>query len=127
MAASKTLSITGWIITILLAAVFMLSASMKFLEWDGKEAEFAKSGFTVSQMYGIGVLEIVITLLFLIPATSFLGAILLTGYLGGAIVTHLRMGDSFLVQIAFGLLVWVGYWFRRPDVIRTAFSKRRLD
>jgi uncharacterized membrane protein YphA (DoxX/SURF4 family) len=127
MAMSKTLSITGWVISFLMAALFTTSATMKFIDWKGKEAEFAKSGFTISQMNGIGVLEIVITLIYLIPATSFLGAILLTGYLGGAIVTHLRIGEPYLVQTALGLLVWVGYWFRRPDVIKTAFSKPKRD
>ncbi len=124
MAKSFKLSIAGWILSVLLAAVFTISAGAKFIDWEGKEAEFAKSGFTMAQMKNIGMVEIVITLVYLFPPTSFIGAILLTGYVGGAIVTHLRLGEPFLVQIAFGVLIWVGYWFRRPDVIKAAFSKK---
>jgi DoxX-like family len=124
MAMPNKLTIAGWILSFLMAVLFTISASAKLVDWEGKEAEFAKSGFTILQMKNIGIVEIVITIIYLFPPTSFLGAILLTGYLGGAIVTHVRLGDPFFVQIVIGVLVWVGYWLRRPDVIKAAFSKK---
>ena len=51
-------------------------------------------------------------MIYLIPATSVLGAILLTGYIGGAICTHWRVGDPFFIQIALGIVVWLGLYLR---------------
>jgi hypothetical protein len=67
-------------------------------------------------MTKIGVVEVVITILFLIPQTSFIGAILLTGYLGGATVTHVRLGDSFVVPVVIGVLVWIALGLRNPAI-----------
>jgi Mn2+/Fe2+ NRAMP family transporter len=61
----------------------------------------------------IGILEIACTVIYVIPRTSVLGAILLTGYLGGATATHVRIGDpSFFGPVIFGVLVWLGLWLR---------------
>ena len=74
-------------------------------------------------MFKIGVLEAVLALLYLIPRTSFLGAILLTGYLGGATVTHLRIADPFFFPPIIGVLMWVGCALRRPLIFRLALGK----
>ncbi|MGL4514351.1 MAG: DoxX family protein [Lacipirellulaceae bacterium] len=109
--------ITGWVLT---ALVFLLlvgpSAMSKFLDWEGKEAAFAKAGFTVELMQKIGVLEVAIALLYLIPRTSFLGSILLTGYLGGAVVTHLRVGEPWFMPVVIGVVAWIGCALRTPGV-----------
>jgi hypothetical protein len=60
----------------------------------------------------LAMVEVSCVLIYLIPATSVLGAILLTGYMGGAICTHLRVGDPFFIQIALGVLVWLGLYLR---------------
>jgi hypothetical protein len=60
----------------------------------------------------LSILEISCVVIYLIPATSVLGAILLAGYMGGAICTHWRVGDPFFVQIALGILVWLGLYLR---------------
>ncbi len=70
----------------------------------------------------LGTLEICITLLYLIPRTSFLGAILITGYLGGAIFTHLRIGEPWFVQALLGVVAWLGLALRRPILFRMLFS-----
>ena len=54
--------------------------------------------------------------LYLVPYTQFLGAVLTTAYLGGAVATHVRIGDPFLVPFALGLLVWAGLSLRSPRV-----------
>lgn len=74
--------------------------------------EFARFGYQQNVLFSIGILELVCTLLYLIPQTSVLGAILLTGYLGGAIATHVRIGDPFLPPIFVGILLWLGLYLR---------------
>lgn len=60
----------------------------------------------------LGILELSCVAVFLIPATSVTGAILLTGYIGGAIVTHLRVDEPVFMQIAMGIFVWLGLYLR---------------
>ncbi len=123
MVASKTQRIAGWILSGLLAAMLIgASASGKFTEWEGKKEMFVKLGYDSDTMLIIGVVEVVATVVFLIPRTSFLGAILLTGYLGGATATHVRVGDPFFMPIIIGVVVWIAYALRRPDVIKSAFG-----
>ncbi|TXT28537.1 MAG: hypothetical protein FD138_2568 [Planctomycetota bacterium] len=112
MVASKNQRLAGWVFSGLIAAMLIVaSASGKFTEWPGKEEMFAKLGYSADTMFKIGIVEVVATILFLIPRTSFLGAILLTAYLGGATATHVRVGDP-----------WIAYALRRPDVIKSAFG-----
>ncbi len=69
-------------------------------------------GISPDLLTPLGVFEIGCVLLYLIPATSILGAILFTGYLGGAILAHLRVGEPFIPQMVIGVLVWLGVFFR---------------
>jgi DoxX-like family len=72
---------------------------------------FARLGFPLSLSVELGIIELVCVALYVIPRTSILGAILLTGYLGGAIATHLRVGDPLfdtIFPILIGALVWGG-------------------
>jgi hypothetical protein len=72
-------------------------------------------------MFGIGCVLIACTLLYLIPRTSILGAILLTGYLGGAVATHVRIGDPLfshtLFPVYFGVMTWGGLYLRDSRLI----------
>lgn len=75
----------------------------------------AKMGFSASAAQAIGAVLLVCTVLYLIPQTRFLGAILLTGYLGGAIATHVHYGSPKFETAfpgAFGVLVWLGLYLR---------------
>jgi len=72
----------------------------------------AHVGLPESLVVPLAILEITCVVVYLIPMTAVLGAILLTGYLGGAICTHLRVGDPYFVQIALGILVWLGIYLR---------------
>ena len=72
-------------------------------------------GYPESAIVGMGLAQLVSTLFYVVPRTAILGAILLTGYLGGAVATHVRMGASTFVVIfpaIFGLLIWGGLWLR---------------
>jgi uncharacterized protein YndB with AHSA1/START domain len=69
-------------------------------------------GWNGEAMFTLAIIEIVGGVLYLIPYTSLLGAIVLTGYLGGAVATHLRMGDAFAFPLIFGMLLWLGLVLR---------------
>ncbi|HET6669974.1 MAG TPA: DoxX family protein [Pyrinomonadaceae bacterium] len=74
-----------------------------------------KLGYPESVIIGIGVVLLICTILYLLPKTAVLGAILLTGYLGGAVATHVRAGEGWfpiLFPIVFGVLLWAGLWLR---------------
>ena len=118
---SKAQLYAGIVLTLLPAALLLFSSSMKIMQAPDAVAGFVKFGFNESVVLPLGILESAIAILFLIPKTSFLGAILITGYMGGAICTHLRVGEPFLVQLALGVVVWIGYALRRPHVIKSAF------
>jgi len=69
-------------------------------------------GLPQSLILPLGVLELSCVVIYLIPSTSIMGAILVTGYVGGTIVTHLRVGEPVYIQIVLGLLVWLGLYLR---------------
>ena len=75
------------------ALLFLFSGVMKLIKPPAVMEGFTHLGFPEGLALGLGILEISCTAIYLIPRTAVLGAILLTGYLGGAIVTHLRVGD----------------------------------
>jgi hypothetical protein len=80
-------------------------------------------GYPEGAVFGIGVTLLVCTVIYAIPRTAFLGAILLTGYLGGAVATQVRVDDPWFVFPAFiGVLVWAGL-FLRDDRVRALASK----
>ena len=123
MAASKMQRIAGWILSGLVTAFLLFSASGKFMDWPGKEEMFQKMGYSFATMKGIGVVEVIATVLYVIPQTAFLGSILLTAYLGGATEVHVRAGEPYFFPIIIGVLTWIGYALRRPDVIKSAFGR----
>ncbi|MCK6446609.1 MAG: DoxX family protein [Planctomycetes bacterium] len=111
---SKAFSWSGRALSWLLAAFLFVSASMKFVRPPGFEEGIAHIGWAASKATGIGVLEFACTVLYVIPRTAVLGAILLTGYLGGATATHVRVDDDVLVQPLLGVIAWLGLWLRDP-------------
>lgn len=118
--------IAGWALTVLLV-VFLggLSAMGKFTEWEGKGEMMAHIGFSLPTIWWIGVVEVACALVFLFPPTAFLGAVLLTGYLGGAIATHVRLEEPYWMPLLMGVLVWVALGLRRPGVFHLAYGGTR--
>jgi len=102
----------GRVISVLLSLLFAMSAFMKLKGGAEVMQGMAHLGFPESLIMPLAILEISCVVIYLIPATSVLGAILLTGYIGGAICTHLRVGDPFFIQIALGIFVWLGLYLR---------------
>ena len=88
---------------------------MKFVKPEPVVKETVRLGYPESVIIGFGIVLLVSTILYLIPQTSILGAILVTGYLGGAVATHVRMQEgwfSILFPVIFGVLLWCGLWLR---------------
>jgi len=109
---SKKLLWAGWIASALPVLMLIVSGVMKLVKPAPLVEGFARFGYSDSLALGIGIVELACTVIYLIPRTSVLGAILLTGYLGGATATHVRIGDPFFVPIVLGVLVWGGLYLR---------------
>jgi hypothetical protein len=114
VSVSKKMFWAGWILTTLMVLMFLFSAVMKFIMPPDVVEGFAHLELPESFALGLGILELACAVIYLVPRTAVLGAILLTGYLGGAILTHLRVGDPFVSPIVVGVLVWGGIFLREP-------------
>jgi hypothetical protein len=124
MAAGGTIIWVGRVISILAWLVFVMSALMK-LKGGAEEAQgMAHLGLPESLRLPLAILELSCALIYLIPAISVVGAILLTGYIGGAICTHWRVGDPVFIQVALGAFVWLGLYLRETR-LRALIPLRR--
>jgi hypothetical protein len=94
--------------------LLLFSAVMKLMKPQMVVDGFAHLGWPESMTPVLAALELSCTAIYLIPRTAVLGAILLTGFLGGAIATHLRIGEPVYVQAGLGVLVWLGLFLREP-------------
>lgn len=105
----------GRIVSALPVLMLLFSAVMKLLKPAGVLDEFTRLGYPRNLAFGIGILELACTVVYIIPRTSVLGAILLTGYLGGAVATHVRIGDPLFnafIPALLGGLAWGGLYLR---------------
>lgn len=110
---SKAMIWTGWVLTALPSLMLCMSGGMKLVKPEMLE----KMGYPERLGLVLGIVEIGSTVLYLIPRTTVLGAILLTGYLGGAVATHARVLEmQFLIPLVLGMLVWGGLFLRDPRV-----------
>ena len=104
---------TGRVVSALPVLALLMSGAFKFVK---PNEEMAKGldhiGWKADQLSTLGIVEIAFTVLYVIPQTSILGAILLTGYLGGATATHVRVGDPWFAPVIIGVLVWLGLFLR---------------
>jgi hypothetical protein len=91
----------------------LLGAVMKLAKMPAAMEGMARAGFSANLVVPIGILESICVVVYLIPRTSVLGAILLTGLLGGATVTTLRIGDpTYPMPVILGMMVWGGLYLR---------------
>jgi hypothetical protein len=106
----------GRIISAVVILFLLFDAVIKFIKPAPVVEACAHLGLPVSLIFTLAVLLLACTVIYAIPRTSFLGAILLTGYLGGAVATHSRVGDPLfshaLFPVYLGLLVWGGLFLR---------------
>jgi hypothetical protein len=117
IAQNKALTWTGRGITGLIGLMMIFSGAMKL----ANSPEIAKElvgrlGYPEEVTLILGVVEIACVVLYLFPRTAILGAVLLTGYLGGAVATHVRIHDNFIPPVIGGVLVWLAVYLRDPRV-----------
>ena len=112
----------GWGATIIVGLFLLMDAGMKLAQPAVVIETNLQLGWTANYVAPLGVLLLGIAILYLVPRTNLLGAILLTGYLGGAIATHMRMGSPLFTHTLFGLyvgmLAWLGVFLRNKDFRR---------
>jgi hypothetical protein len=123
--ASKSRLWAGRILTALAAAFLLFDGVMKLVKPPVVVKATVEMGYPESTIVGIGVVLLVCTILYLIPRTSILGAVLLTGYLGGAVASNVRVGNPLFSHVLFpvyvGAMVWGGLYLRDTR-LRTLIS-----
>ena len=124
MAASGKVVWTGRVISILVALVFVVSALMKVKGGSMVTEGMAHLGLPGTMRLPLAVIEFSCAVIYLIPATAVLGAILLTGFIGGAMCTHWRIGEPVFMHIILGILVWLGLYLRE-DRLRALIPLRQ--
>ena len=115
-ASNKKRRITGYALTGFVALFLTFDTVLKLLQLAPAMQGTIELGYPANSVLVIGVIELVCLVLYLVPRTSVLGALMLTGYLGGAIGTHVRIGSPLLTHILFpiyvALMVWGGLYLR---------------
>ena len=102
----------GRIISGICISFLLIDAIMKIIKETHAVEGSAKLGLAEHSIQGIGFVLLICTLLYAFPRTAILGAVLLTGYLGGAIAIMVRAGEPLYFALAVGLLVWLGLYLR---------------
>ncbi|HEX8390786.1 MAG TPA: DoxX family protein [Longimicrobium sp.] len=112
VAPARWMLVTGRVLTGLVAVFLLMDGALRVIGFAPYVEGTVQAGYAESLAPGIGLALLVPTLLYLVPRTSILGAILLTGYLGGATATNLRVGMPIAFPLAFGILVWAALYLR---------------
>ena len=126
---TRAMTVTGWILTGLFS-LFMLGASIapKLLGMPIAAETMHQLGWPPGYVLAIGILELTLLVLYLIPRTNLLGAILFMALFGGAMATHIRIGNPLFSHVLFSLylalFMWGGLWLRDATV-RKVFPFRR--
>src|SRR5262245_62527630 len=126
---SQAMQRTGWILSGIVIAFMAADAGSNLLAIAPIKKAALETGYPLDQMWLIGALALVCVVLYAIPTTSVLGAIILTGFLGGAITSHLRVAGTLtpekIVSLFLGVTAWGGLGFRDPRI--RALIPRRHD
>ena len=115
---SKPALLLGRVLSGLVIVFLLFDGAIKLVPWPIVTETMDRIGYGSSETLArsLGIITIICTLLYSVPPTSILGAILLTGYLGGAMASHLRIGSPLFTHILFGfylgLMLWGGLWLR---------------
>jgi hypothetical protein len=113
---SKAALWTGCAMSALPVLALVMSAVMKLMKSAPVLQGFAHFGYQEGTIIPLGIVELGCAVLYVIPQTSILGAILCTGYLGGAIATTFRVGEGYAPALILGVLVWGGLFMRDPRI-----------
>ncbi len=122
MQNSRAMTIAGSVLSGLVVLFLVLDSAIKLVPIAEVTDTMVQLGYPPSDAIarGLGIMTLVSVALYVLPRTSLLGAVLLTGYLGGAIATHLRVGSPVFSHLLFGLylglMLWGGLWLRDPKL-----------
>ena len=111
---SKLAKYAGWTLTALPAVALLMSGGMKLMHGEMVTKGFAELGYLDHVIVPLGIVEVLCAFIYLVPQTAVLGAILVTGYLGGATATHLRLDQPFIAPVIMGMIAWCGLFLRDP-------------
>ena len=125
--APKAMTWAGWALTGLATLFMTFDIAIKLVDLQIVRDTMVQLGYPPQLGRTIGVIELVCLALYLNPRTSVLGAVLFTGVMGGAIATHMRVGDPLFSHVLFGVYLgaalWGGLWLREPR-LRALFPVR---
>jgi hypothetical protein len=108
----KLQRVTGWVLSGLLAVAFVPSAVFKLAQPPGFVEEWSKT-YPAGAALPLGVIELAVFVLYLVPRTRYLGGLLMLAYLGGAVATHVHADDGkFFVPVVIGVVAWLGLYLR---------------
>ena len=112
--AAKWMRWGGYAISALIVAALLFSAVFKFLQPEDLVTEFKRLELSIDLAITLGIIEATCAIIYAIPRTAVVGAILVTGYLGGAILTHVRINDgfAFVSPLVMGILAGLGLYLR---------------
>jgi hypothetical protein len=117
---SKTVRWIGWILTGIVVAFMLFDGAIQLIAFDFVTQGMIEFGLPESYARPLGIVTLACTLLYAWPRTSVLGAVLLTGFLGGTIATHMPRPEPLLPHIVtalvMGAIVWGGLWLRDPQL-----------
>jgi hypothetical protein len=111
------------VLSALAVLLLLFSGGMKLARPPQVTEGFVQLGYPENLAVPIGLVEVASAVLYAIPQTAVLGAILLTGYLGGATATHVRMSEPFYAPIVLGVVIWVALCLRNPQVRAAIFGR----
>lgn len=109
---------TGRVLSAIVVLMLAMSAIFKFIQPTGFDEGLMHLGWKSDIMLYIGVVELACAVIYLVPRTAVLGAILVTAYLGGAVATHVRVGDQFFIPVLLGMAAWGGLYLRDMRIRR---------
>ena len=117
----------GRVISVLPVFILLWSARLKLTHDPWYVREWGRIGYSITEINGIGAVQLACLALYLIPQTAVLGTVLLTGYLGGAISAYVRLGEPYpvLVPLTTCLLAWLGLYLREPRLWQLLPLRRR--
>jgi len=118
----KLIKSSGWVLTIVLALLFAMSASLKITQDETAVAQAAAMGIGAGTYRWIGIVEVISLILFVVPRTGVVGALLLIAYMGGAIATHLQHQQPVAMAVTVQVLLWIAVAMRFPELIQRLFS-----
>lgn len=119
---SRLLSRVGWVLTLIVVLALVADAAVSLFSPATLTAEMEATGFPAGQASLLGLITLACAVLYAIPRTAMLGAILITGFMGGAICTHFRLGEigspPQLVSLLLGVMAWGGLYLRDARIRR---------